>query len=338
MRIRRRTKILIGAGAVLAASVVALPVVAPSVVLSAAMRLERGAAGLDHRVVQVDDHRVHYLEGGPADAPVVLLVHGFGGDKDNWTRMARHLSDGYRVVAPDLPGWGESSRLPAASYDIKAQAARLEAFRKTIGLKRFHLAGNSMGGHLAGVYAATYPDPVRSVGLFNNGGVPEVNASELSKALARGEHPLLVEDAEGFRRMMAFIFVEVPFIPGPVEAYFAERAVRNRAFTKRIWQDLINRPAPLMPLLSKLSMPVLILWGDTDRLLDVSIIQNMTPALPHASVVVMKACGHTPMIERPEETSEHYLAFLSKGQVPRPSEALALPTPPPVPVADAPAR
>ena len=70
---------------------------------------ERSISGLEYKTVVVGDETWHYLEGGPNDAEVVLLLHGFGGDKDNWTRFSKLLTDGYRVVAPDLPGFGESA-------------------------------------------------------------------------------------------------------------------------------------------------------------------------------------------------------------------------------------
>ncbi len=73
----------------------------------------------------------------------MVLVHGFGGDKDNFTLLARHIPDRYRPVVLDLPGFGESARHPADSYDVRTQAARLREFVDTIGLPRFHLAGNS---------------------------------------------------------------------------------------------------------------------------------------------------------------------------------------------------
>ena len=251
---RTAGKVAIAAGALIVVAALALPAVAPGLVLSGAMAIERGVAGLDEKIVQVDDHTIHYLEGGPADAPVLLLLHGFSGDKDNWTRFSRHLTDRYRVVAPDLAGWGQSSRVEIARYDLHAQAERVEAFRKQLSLPKVHVAGNSMGGNLTGVYALRFPEAVLSVGFFNNAGVPEINPSPLTEALARGEHPLIVSDAAGYRRLLELVFVEVPFVPEPVLAYFAERAVKNRAFTQKIWTDMQNKKALLLPRLGELEM------------------------------------------------------------------------------------
>jgi hypothetical protein len=73
---------------------------------------ERMLSGLTPGTLIVKGETWHYLDGGPGNGEVVLLLHGFGGDKDNWTRFARYLTDRYRVVAVDLPGFGESARKP----------------------------------------------------------------------------------------------------------------------------------------------------------------------------------------------------------------------------------
>ena len=96
-----------------------------------------------------------YLEGGPPDGEVVVMVHGFGGDKDNWPLYARHFTKRYRVIAPDLPGFGGNVRDPKLNYGGPAQTERLHAFVTELGLDNIHLAGNSMGGFISLTYALT---------------------------------------------------------------------------------------------------------------------------------------------------------------------------------------
>ena len=134
---------------------VLVPIVRPSTLLEAVRFAEHSRAGLTQYTVRIDDHDITYLRGG--DGPTVLLVHGFSADKDNWTWMSRYLTADYDVIAIDLAGHGESSRLPNASYDIRSQVERLEAFRAHLDVDRMHLAGNSMGGHISAAYAIAYP-------------------------------------------------------------------------------------------------------------------------------------------------------------------------------------
>ena len=82
----------------------------PALLLRIAIRQERGAANLAERTTTWGEHSITYLDGGDPDGETVLLIHGFAADKDNWTRFSKHLARaGYRVVAPDLPGHGQSS-------------------------------------------------------------------------------------------------------------------------------------------------------------------------------------------------------------------------------------
>lgn len=281
----------------------------PSVLVSLNIVWERYLAGLSEQTVQAGDDTIVYLEGGQGEN--VLLVHGFGADKDNWTRFARFLTPRYHVVALDLPGFGESTRDQAKRYDIESQAARVHRFVEALGLKRFHMAGNSMGGQISGVYTATFPEEVASLGLFAPGGLQSGRPSELTSMLALGKNPLLIDSAEDFDRLLGFIFVEPPYIPGPLKGYFAERAVRFRPFNEKVWRDVMEPRVPLEPYLSRIRARSLILWGDTDRVLDPSGVTILQAALDHPVTVLMKSCGHAPMIERPQETAEHYLKFLT---------------------------
>jgi pimeloyl-ACP methyl ester carboxylesterase len=215
------------------------------------------------------------------------------------------------VIALDLPGFGESSRIAQAPYDLNAQVVRLEAFVNQLGLRQVNLVGNSMGGQLAAMFAARYPEQVRSVALFANAGVTSPDKSELQSIIERGEaNPLIVTSTEEFERLMDFLFVKQPSIPAPLKQYFAERAIASRDFNQKVFEQLTTPLLALEPELGNIQAPTLLLWGDQDRLLDVSSIEVMRPLLKQPSVVVMQDCGHVPMVERAEETAGHYQAFL----------------------------
>lgn len=302
-------KLLICLALILAAGATTL-YLSPAALLASVQFTERQLAGLDSRQVQVGEFNVHYYEGGPQGAETILMIHGFGADKDNWLRFSRPLTARYHVVALDLPGFGDSSK-PEASYDVGTQVERLNAFAKAIGLHKLHLIGNSMGGHIAALYAARHPEEVLSVALLNNAGVNAPQASELFKRLDRGDaNPLLVRNADDFSNMLDLLFVEKPPLPGSLKQYLAERAMASHDFNQKIFNQLRERYIPLETELAKIQVPTLLLWGDQDQILDVSSIKVMQPLLKQPSVVIMQACGHLPMIERPEETAEHYLAFL----------------------------
>lgn len=282
----------------------------PETLLALARDAERDQAGVVQKSVDIGGDAYPYLEGG--SGPVILMLHGFSGDKDNWTRFAKYFTGEYRVVIPDLPGFGESARHPDWSYDLLSQRERLRAFAQALNLDRFHVIGNSMGGHLAGLYAHAYPQQVLSIGFVDNAGVSALEKSEMQVRLEKGENPLLVDDAEDFDRMLNFVFVEPPPIPGVLKEYLAAKAVEHRDFNAKIFEDYRGKTPLLEPLLPELKPPVMILWGDTDRLIHVSTVTVMRASLPDAQVVIMEDCGHSPMIERPAETADHYREFLAQ--------------------------
>lgn len=282
----------------------------PGPIYKLSRAMERRSAGLTEKHLLVGDHHISYLEGG--QGPNVLLVHGFSANKDHWTRFARYLTPAYRVVAVDLPGFGESSRIESESYTIVEQAERLDRIAEALGLASFHIAGNSMGGNISGHYAHRFPEKVLSLGLFNSAGIetcPE--RSELSVLLERGENPLLVSSPEDFDRVMAFVFVSPPWIPAPAKRYLANMAALHRSFDAKIFEEIRRPDQSLEPLLSEIRVPTLILWGDRDRLIHVSCARVLEQGIPDARTVIMEACGHAPMIERPEEAAGHYRSFLA---------------------------
>ncbi|MDG9780653.1 alpha/beta fold hydrolase [Metapseudomonas otitidis] len=302
-------KLLAGLVTLLAAVAATLYFYPPALMASARL-VETHLAGLSSQVVTAGELDFAYYDGGPKLGETIVMVHGFGADKDNWLRMARHFSSRYHVVVPDLPGFGESSR-PTGSYDVGTQAERLADFIQALGVGKVHLVGNSMGGHIVALYAARYPDRVRSLALFDNAGVTAPHKSELFDLLEQGRpNPLVVTRVSDYDRLMDFVFVDPPVLPAPLKRYLADRAIANQAHYEAVFQQLVQRYIPLEPELPKIQAPTLLLWGDKDRVLDVSSLGVMKPLIPHASTVVMKDCGHAPMIERPAETARHYQAFL----------------------------
>jgi abhydrolase domain-containing protein 6 len=271
--------------------------------------IERSLAGLSEKSVQVGDHKIAYLEGGTGES--VLLLHGFGADKDNWDRFARYLTKKYHVVAPDLPGFGESSRIKTDRYDIFSQVVRLHEFAHTIGLKKFHCAGNSMGGNIAGVYASFYFGDVLSLGLFDSGGVKSPFPSELSIDLKKGYNPLIVGSTADYDKLLDFVFVKKPHIPGSVKSYLADMAIHNRDFNQKIFRE-INTGLQLGNRMRWIRARTLILWGGTDRVLNVSGAWVLRRAIRNSKIVIMKKCGHLPMVERPDEAAKYYLTFITQ--------------------------
>ena len=302
-------KILVSAAVLIVLAACVFYFAFPERLYRISVALERKTAGLTEKQVKVGQFTICYLEGGQGET--LLLLHGFGADKDNWNRLAKHLTPKFHVVAIDVPGFGMSSRPETESYTIRDQALRLDLIVAALGLDSFHLAGNSMGGAIAGRYAAEFPDKVRTLALVNTGGIANCpKKSELSKQLEEGKNSLLLETPEDFEKMLAFVFVRPPWIPGPVKAHLARQAIERRSFNEKVFRQIHAEGSDLEPELSRIRARTLILWGDQDRLIDVSCTEVLEKGLADSTTAILKDCGHAPMIERPEETARLYLGFL----------------------------
>lgn len=160
------------------------------------MALTRRSRGLRLKSVSAGGHDIPCLEGGNGEP--LLLPHGFAANKDHWTMIARYLTPHFRLVAPDVPAFGDSTRDDAARYGPDEQIARIDAFADALGLERFHLGGNSMGGYLAAVYAARHPARVESLWLLAPAGVLTAEPSDMQHLFKNGENPLLIRNVATF--------------------------------------------------------------------------------------------------------------------------------------------
>ena len=285
----------------------------PGVLYDLLINLERQHSGLSKQSIKIDSHTIVYLEGGKGET--ILLLHGFGANKDSWNQFAKYLTPLFHVLAIDLPGFGESSRIETESYSISAQASRLQEIANALRLDKFHVAGNSMGGAISGKYTVDFPDRVLTLGLFNSAGIqtcPE--KSELISQLEAGKNPLLsIKTIKDLDEFLKFVFVKPPWIPRPVKEYTTREAIVRNAFNEKVFKEFVEEKYSLEPDLSKIGARTLILWGDKDRLIDVSCTKILENGLQNHTTVIMKACGHAPMVERPQEAANHYLKFLRGG-------------------------
>jgi abhydrolase domain-containing protein 6 len=272
-----------------------------------AVRAQRSRAGLVEKTIEVDGHSVAYLDGGSGEP--LVLIHGFGANKDNWLQIAPLLAPHYRLIIPDLPGFGDSTRDDSASYSAHDQLARLHSFVEQLKLDAVHLGGNSMGGWLAGLYAARYPTAVKSQWLLAPAGVAGAEPSELFQAIEKGDNALLVESPDDFSRLMQMCFTKVPYVPKAFQRCLCEQNIREQPFNAKIFGELSIDPPELEQELANSEVKTQILWGDGDRILHCSGAAILGNVMRSAQTIVMEKMGHCPMLERPQETADLYLKF-----------------------------
>src|SRR5215470_18277811 len=274
------------------------------------INLERYKAGVRRKTVQVGDHRIVYSEGGKGE-PVVLL-HGFAASADNWNRFASRLTKTCRVIAPDLPGWGQSTRLEAESYAYPKQLERLHQFVTQLGLKRFHLVGHSMGGFLGSAYAGRYPEEVITLGLLAPHGITEPQPSELALSVAAGVNWLVARSVPEFDRLLNKVFARRPYLPKSVFKLLAAHAIRGSAKSASIFAEMQTNDPPLIERLGQIKAPALIVWGDQDRVLHVSCAEVFRQGIKDPALLVLPGIGHMPLVESAHACATAWMKFVEK--------------------------
>ena len=298
--------------AAVAAVMLAL-LVAPAELTALGLWFERRISGLKLKTAHVDGFDMPYLEGGQGE--VLLLIHGFGGDKDNFTRIARFLTPHYRVIIPDLPGFGDATRNPKASYTMAEQVGRIHGLVTQLGIARLHMGGNSMGGFIAAQFAAPYGHMLASLWLLDPAGTFAAhNSPMLLNYEKTGKNPLLVEKVSDFNETIRATTHKAPFLPGFARQTLGRRAVADFDLHTRIMRQLNDSPL-LENTFQPMATPALIVWGAEDEILSPAGAESVRQLFPNSRVIIMEGVGHLPMAEVPEQAAKDYLAFRKERAV-----------------------
>ena len=236
----------------------------------------------------------------PGSGTPVVLVHGFGGDKETWLLMAPRLR-GCPMVLLDLPGHGGSSRVASDRATPAAMGAAVVAALDARGIDRAHLCGNSMGGGIALWIARNHPARVASLTLVASV-APELAESELTRALARGEN-LLIPGTEDADRFIKLVTEKPPRVPRAVKRYVAARRAAARHVLEEMFRGWVEAsPADGLPRdLEAIDQPTLILHGAQDRIIHVDTARKVATQLPHSQLRILDGVGHVPQLEVPRQ-------------------------------------
>lgn len=253
----------------------------------------------------------HVLEGGRGET--LVLLHGFNADADHFTRVARHLTGHFRILAPDLPGFGETRSPNAVDYRIEAQAESVVKWMDRVGIQRCYLGGSSMGGYIACAIAARHPHRIRALWLLAPGGVEGVAPSPLFQEIAEERHnPLVIRDRADFRRLIDFCFVHPPWIPSPLARFLADRSAARAVDHQRAFDAIRFDSASAEKLVRGLDVPALIVWGRSDQILNPAGAQVLHGSMNRAEILMLPDTGHLPMLENPRTVAECWISYTER--------------------------
>jgi abhydrolase domain-containing protein 6 len=297
----------------------------PMVLVRAEFARQRLAAGLSVQQIQAGGHRWVYAErkATRADAPTLVMLHGFTGSKENWYPLAHQLDGEYRLIIPDLPGWGASERKPDADYGFTAQSERLSAFLSTLVREpgsQLVLLGHSMGGGIAALTAADHPQQVDRLGLFDAAGV-RFRDNRFGREVLAGQNPFAVYDEASLQRYLDTVFYDQsakPSIPWPASAAMIGWRKRQAAFEQRVLDRIGRSDERFLPgeRATSIRQPTLLLWCRQDEVIDSSAAGLYAARIPQATLVLLDGCGHMSIMERPQEVAAAVRLLVAEGETP----------------------
>jgi len=273
----------------------------------------------DTQFMTLDDGlKVHYTDTGPKDRSALVLVHGFSASLHTWEAWKTSLEVDYRVITLDLPGHGLTRADDPIQPTIERFADVVHEVTQDLGVERFTLAGNSMGGNTAWSYALSYPETLEGLILVDASGWPETdeeneNSPFIFTLLANPVARTVMKDLDMTsltRSGLEDSYTDQSFVTDElVERYVAlSRAPGHRETLLGIMAG--ERVEATAEKLSAISVPTLIMWGRDDNLVPVSSAQKFADAIPGATQVIYDGVGHLPQEEVADQSIEDVHAFM----------------------------
>ncbi len=276
----------------------------------------------DHsRFIDLDGVRVHYQEAGDQDAPALLLIHGFASSTLVWSKVFLRLaSQGFRVIALDMLGFGYSAKPKNGEYTIAGQAKLLTRLLDQLAIPRATFIGSSYGGAVAATCALDYRDRVEKlvlVGAVSNNRPLAFKLMRVFSSPVVGDvvSPLLIGSRRLLRRRMKRVYDRHSWVLDErrikarhlvLSPAGAQRAIIR---TVRGWDaERISRDAHLI------TQPTLLLWGENDLEIPLSDGERLHAEIPESRLIVFLNCGHIPHEEYPEAFVDVVASFYREDQ------------------------
>lgn len=241
-----------------------------------------------------DGSRIHYRERGPRNAPTLILLHGFMGTLFVWEPWSNALSDRFRVISLDLPGHGLTGAVPSDDYSQAAMTDSVKAVADELGLTKFAIAGNSMGGAVAARFAEQYPERVSHLILIDAAGAWVSRRPRLHLTYFAAHTPVLE------RWLTHSVISRLPELGHMEGARRAMRAHLGLPDDTFVWDHV-----------STIKASTLILWGKNDRLIPVEIAHAWHKAISGSKLIVYPDAAHVSMVDVPKQSARDVRNFLN---------------------------
>ena len=263
------------------------------------------------RILELPEGDLQVREDGPRDKPAIVFLHGFAGSMHWWTPLAERLKDDFRLIRIDLLGHGGSEK-PDGGYSMEHQARQVALALSTLRVQHAIIAGHSMGGVVA--TALTEQKPSLVDGLVLIGTPSNKDAGELPFLARLGFIPVLGEAIHRLvtdgqvRDNLQHAFADGFKVPDQFVEDYRRMTYTSYDSSHKESNDY-NEATPVYQRLEKQHKPLLVIQGKEDDLVDPESARDYQDA----NIVLFPATGHSPMVERPDETARLVKAFVTNN-------------------------
>lgn len=240
----------------------------------------------------------------------ILLLHGLFAEKEQWNSMMCRLSKaGYHAIAPDLPGYGNSKGFAIRDYALENQVILLHQWLDRIGVQSLDIAGSSMGGAIAALYARRYRNQVRTLALIGSPlGVIDW-ANPVRNSILNGVNPFIPITKEQFDLEMSLLFVTPPSISDSLKTEIIKEYKTHNRHYQQIW-DIVNLSEEVFCQKLSFQLPTLVIWGKQDQIYDVRGAERLQHCLPGIETIQLPKAGHLLLMEDAPQAASDYVRFL----------------------------
>lgn len=278
--------------------------------VSAAAQTAGSSAAVQDKYATVFGAKIHYLEAG--SGPVVILVHGLGGDASNWAPTIGPLAQKYRVIVPDQIGFGKSDK-PLINYRVGTLVDFLAGLYKELKIERASLVGNSLGGWTVAAFALAHPEKVDRLVLVDAAGF--ALTGDLDPKVLDGLNP---STRAAVKEMMPLVFHNTQMFASDaaVDAFYTRRVSAGDGYTIQRFIDSISKGQDVLDKkLGAVKQPTLIIWGREDGLTPLTMGERFKKEISGSQLFIIEKCGHVPQLENPKEFNTALMKFLSGADV-----------------------
>lgn len=258
--------------------------------------------------IDIDGLVIHYSDEG--SGPPLLLLHGVASSLQTWDGWAKELKGKYRIIRLDLPGFGLTGFDHGGSdYDLNYMLEKVNRFTEEMGLSKFFIAGNSLGGYIAWNFAERYPHKIYKMALVDAAGYPQ----DMPFWVGLGGLPVISTITE--------YMMPKPLVNWTINSAYGDKskitdAVRQRYFDMtqragnrksyievfRATRQQSKNPAQGENV-KNVIVPTLLMWGEKDTWIPLDIMRKFQRDLPYSDFIVYEGVGHLPMEELPVQTA-----------------------------------